>query len=539
MGIQQAPTEILEQIFSFLSDTRECISVCKAWHLTASRIFYSQVTLTRHNAIGFIRHSGQSGQWVRYLKFQERMEKISTQVFQKLLYQVPNVKILDLTGLSKSVCSLLLGEINQSCFTRMDEIKVNLNLSGQDREQHFLACYNNRKTIRYLNLNNFRSCYTINDLSGNCLAFLPQFQQLTQLCIHNDLLHGDRYLLIPKVLEACPKLIQFGLFTKRHFPDGSKAALLSMTDVTQRKVLKEMEFELHDFHEGYIKYLVLYTQLKKLKVHMMDTDLYDWLMEKEEDVIISFADYLSRVEQVELVAEIVPGKRQRNIVHDKMTRHWQFMNKLMKTRNLKCHVHLTMKGYDDDQRFKLEVNKEKMILEYQVRPEHATNNLIGLFKTNENSYNIHSMQVGDASRYRIEDCIQLVYYVRKKCPNIQFLLLNRSTTCYRMEAIEYPYDLQFDQCGEKRRNTTKEKINHVSLKEAILSTVTMQVLCSVQLKVLKLTNCILPAILDLCFIQHLHYLEIVCEETELTTVISHPIDLISIRSSSPIVVVQT
>ncbi|KAI7896786.1 uncharacterized protein EV154DRAFT_490815 [Mucor mucedo] len=550
MAIQQAPSEILEQIFLLLNDAKECMSVCKAWHLTASRIFYSEVTLTRHNASEFIRHNGQSGQWVRYLNFHKKMDSISVAAFEELVYQVPNVKVLDLTGIGKSVLPPLLEVlVTKAGFQCMDEIKVNSNLSGKGREQHFLACYQSRKTIRRLNLNNFRSCYTINDLSGNCLEFLPQFQQLTQLSIHNDLLHGDRYMLISTVLDTCPKLIQFGLFTKRHFPDGSKPGLLQMMEndvtVTKLKALKNMEFELHDFHEGYIKYIVLYTQLQRLKVHMMDTDVHDWLTDKE-NVIIPFAQYLSGVEQVELVADIVTGKRQRNnsLGHDKMTRHWQFINTVMAERKLHCHVYLSMKGgYSDDQRFKLNVDKKKMILEYQLTPEYPTNNLIRLFNTEDDSFMIDSMEVGDASRYRLEDCIQLVYYVRKKCPDIKFLLVNRSSTRYVLEAIEYPYDLQFDRVhmgvGEGRKytaKTTKEKINHVSLKEAILSTVTMQVLCPSHVKVLKLINCILPSILDLTFIQHLHYLEIQCDETDLKTVLSNPIDLISIRASSPIVV---
>lgn len=542
-----APSEILEQIFLLLPDTKECISVCKAWHMTASRIFYSKVTLTRNNASQFIAHNHHSGRWVRTLNFAK--DTLCVGEFEELVYQVPNVKMMDLSGLEKTILPQLL-QVLAECqeLKSIHEIKVNDNLSGKGREQHFLACYKQQKTITHLNLNNFRSRYTMDDISGNCLDFLPQFQQLTQLSIQNDLLHGDRYMSIHTILEACPKLTGFGLFTKRHFPDGSKPALLAMmeNDVTviRKRKLKQMEFELHDFHEGYMKYLIIYTQLQKLKIHMIDTDVHDWLIDKE-NMIIPFAHYLSRVDNVEIVAETVTSKRQQRFhLNDEiMTRHWRFVNTVIGERMLHCHVYLSMEGgYNDDQKFKLSVASKKIVLEYELKPEYPSNNLIKLFNTDDDRFMIDSMEVGDATRYRIEDCIELIQCVMKKCPSIKFILLNRSSLCYRLEAIE-SVDIYFDRdklhSGEGRNysaKSTKETINHVSLKDAILSTALMQVLCSGDIKVLKLIDCTFPAILDLTHIKHLHYLHISSADTETKTVVCNPIGKISICASSPIVV---
>lgn len=559
MAIDNAPSEILEQIFLLLPNTRECMSVCKSWHIPASRIFYSNVKLTRNNASKFISHNQNCGSWVRYLNFD--MDTLSAQEFKELVYQVTNVKVIDISVFGRLVLpflDILLNHHNLQC---IQEIKVFQNLSAKARELHFLACFNYRETITHLNLNNFRSCYTMNDISGNCLDFLPQFKQLTWLSIHNDLLNGDRYMMINSILDACPKLIQFQLSTKRHFPDGSKPALLTMmeNDVTiKKKRIKHMKFHLHDFHEGYIKYLIFYTQLHTLKLHMIDTDIHDWLVDKE-NVIIPFAKYLSLVNNLEIIADTIISKRQQRThlqqraylqqgtnLQDRMTRHWNFLNTIIGDRKLNCHVYLSMNGgYNDYQMFKLNMFNQRIILEYELKPEYPTNNLISLFTTtNDDVFMINSIEIGDATRYRIEDCLQLLQYVFKKCPNIKFIILNRSTLCYRLEAIGYPYNIHFDSiklnCGEGRNYTiksTRETLNHVSLKDAILSTELMQVLCSPDIKVLKLIECTIPPVLDLTTIKHLHYLEITsCVDNESTRVLCNKIDLVSIHASSCIVV---
>ncbi|KAI8091949.1 hypothetical protein BDF21DRAFT_449302 [Thamnidium elegans] len=163
----------------------------------------------------------------------------------------------------------------------IEEIKVDDNLSMQSREIHVLTAYKYRDTMTYLHLNYFR--YTTD---GNYLVFLPQFKHLTFLSISNDLLNGDRYMLIPSALGVCPKLVGFGLQTKRHFPDASKAGLLKMMEqydgTNDRNLkLKRLYFELHDFHEAYMKYVIYYTRLDLFCLNMIDANIYEWLSDKE------------------------------------------------------------------------------------------------------------------------------------------------------------------------------------------------------------------------------------------------------------------
>ncbi|KAI9333734.1 hypothetical protein BD770DRAFT_402702 [Pilaira anomala] len=532
MTFQDVPSEVLDKIFLLLpnSAVRECIFVCKSWNITATRIFYTTVTLTRKNIRKFISTAQPVNYWVRQLKFDidyPQLFKFTTDQFKVLINQVPKLRLLDLAGLSnKSVIEPLLEILYEDdTLDCIEEIKVDHELSSQARELYFRTVYKYKDTMSCLHLNYLR--YTIH---GGYLSFLPEFKQLTFLSISNDLLNGDRYMLISSVLDLCPKLIRFKLQTKRHFPDASKVGLLKRMkeDNNSSKKnqhvynmkLKELEFELHDFHEGYMEYVIYYTSLDRFYLNMLETDIYEWLVDKE-DQMNSFASYLSTINNVTIKAQSQATKsRQRMSTQDRMERNWMFLNTVIGKRKLDCHLYLSMKGYDDSQKFEMKIiNNQTIELEYQVKPEYPTNNLISLFQFGHNNGAriINSIEIGDAIRYTLNDILQVLQCAINKCPQLKLVVIHRAKLCYRLQSIPYPYNIQFDQhlipVGQaKSSNSSGGSIglNHVMIQNATISRELIHILtdCLPNLKVLKLKECEPIDWLDLEGIQELKYLEI-------------------------------
>ncbi|GAA5814416.1 hypothetical protein MFLAVUS_007912 [Mucor flavus] len=521
MPFQDVPSEVLDKIFLLLPNSvvRECIFVCKSWSITATRIFYSTISLTRTNTHKFISRQHASF-WIRQLSFDidfPQLFKFTPQQFKTLLDHIPSIKILDLTGLSRSVQPFLEILYKTDKLRCIEEIKVDDNLSMQSREIHVLTAYKYRDTMTHLHLNYLR--YTTD---GNYLAFLPQFKHLTFLSISNDLLNGDRYMLISSVLDVCPKLVGFGLQTKRHFPDASKAGLLKMMEqddggTKDRNLkLKRLYFELHDFHEAYMKYVIYYTRLDLLCLNMIDTDIYEWLSDKES-MIHLFAKHLSTIKNLTITAQPNTNKRQRTSIQDRMERNWMFLDMIIGSKKLDCHVNLSMKGYDDLQKFNMNIiNHQKIILEYQLKPEYPINNLTCLFSYGNGASIINSIEIGDAVRYTLSDCHQVIECAINKCPQLGFMIIRRAELCYRFEAVPYPYNIQFDkriiEPGEGRNYSvaTGVKLNHVLIQCATISKELIQVLCRClgKIKVLKLKKCVLVDKLDIRGIEHLDYLEL-------------------------------
>lgn len=534
MTFQDVPSEVLDKIFLLLpnSAVRECIFVCKSWNITATRIFYTTVTLTRKNVRKFISTDQPVNYWVRQLKFDidyPQLFKFTTEQFKVLINQVPKLRILDLAGLSnKSVVEPLLEVLYEDdTLDCIEEIKVDHELSSQARELYFRTVYKYKDTMTCLHLNYLR--YTIH---GGYLLFLPEFKQLTFLSISNDLLNGDRYMLISSVLDLCPKLIRFGLQTKRHFPDASKVGLLKrMKEDNLNKQqhvynvkLKELEFELHDFHEGYMQYVIYYTRLNRFYLNMLETDIYEWLVDKE-DQMSSFASYLSTIDNVTIQAQSQATKsRQRMSTEERIERNWVFLNKVIGKRKLDCHLYLSMKGYDDSQKFKMKINNNQTIeLEYQVKPEYPTNNLISLFQFGRHHNGasiINSIEIGDAIRYTLNDILQVLQCAIHKCPQLKLMVIHRAKLCYRLQSIPFPYNIQFDQqlipAGQAKSSSNSSShsigLNHVTIQGATISSELIHILtdCLPNLKVLKLKECepIDWLGLDLEGIQELKYLEI-------------------------------
>lgn len=346
---------------------------------------------------------------------------------------------------------------------------------------------------------------------------------------------------------SLPKLLS--LLTQ----DALEAKQLQLPSKRKNVNLKHLHFHLQALDGAYMKYILLYTHLYTFSLHMASCNFFDWLV-KEQDIVHQFARYLHSVKSLEIVAiSPVNSRIQRKglmreqirlqelqkqqqgsdcntVKEDRIQKHWEFLATVVDSSSVHCHLFLCSETDEyglQFQDFRMKVDYNFLELNYGLSPEYPHNNL-NLFLM-QPSIVINSLEVGDVSRYSLEDCLEAMQTALTNCPDLELLLLNRAELCYRLEFIPYPYNIDFDhfklEHGEslkyfkryKRYRSKKQKsLNHIFINNADLTPTLTQVLCThlPQTKILKLKNSVIQqgenntAIINLRNMRHLHYLEV-------------------------------
>ena len=551
MAFQSIPSEILDQVFIKLPQytTEQCMLVCKSWYPSAIRAHYSHVTLTKENIDSFMNtlseHHRQGSRltvWIRHLRFDFQLSTtLSQKEFSSLIQRLTNLKTINMESLSTNTTAFL--DILYRTGDRLhciEDVKLGMDISKEGKELYFKTMYAHRDTVTHLHLSYLKASYTMNGISGNYAAFLPHFRNLNHLSVFNDLLTGDRYMIIYNVLDLCPTLSSFELRTIRHFPDASQPKLMKLMerDLSSKislhhknSNLKSVCFHIRELDKAYMKYLIHYTRLDIFKLTMIDVRFFDWISTKQV-MIKQFATYLSTVKDVDITAYSptrVQSSRTRLFDNEQLKMHWDFLQRIIGNRKLYCKVYISISAYDqhdNGRNFRMEiVNNTRIILRYVLRPEFPHNNLTSLLTQHHEQCGPNIMDliyISDAARYSLEDCIGALQYALSNCSRLKSFTLNRSRLFYKIQSVPYPYDCHFDkkwsnvESQESMKIDEKDRLNHVLLKDAFLSNflvVTLQHYLP-YIKVIKLVECTLPTqtngsmILNLKRVKHLHYLEL-------------------------------
>ncbi|CAO3606693.1 unnamed protein product [Mucor hiemalis] len=553
MSLQTAPPEVLNQVFMMLPKTtiEQCLFVCRSCYFAAIEIYYSNITLTANNIEKFIsthltyyQHSSGTPAWVRHLRFDFKEYPVlpSQLDFTTLITDFKNLKSIDLQSLSENSVIRCLENMRLTAgnLKYLEEIRVNENMSTEGRETHFKTVYAYRNTISCLYMNYFHTFYNMEEeKAGNYMNFLPQFKNLTHLFLSNDSMTGDHCMTMYLVLDMCPKLIDFKLQSPRYFADGSRPKMLFLMnqDILEAKKLQVS-----------VKKRNINLKCMRFSIRVLE----DFHM-REKDIVILFAKYLSSVKTVEIAAFSPGGSRlsRRGLMRerhrlqqlqgqqqggeiitsgeDMIQNHWDFVKNVVGTRKFHCHMCLYIgEEYLDFQDFRMKIDNDGFLeLAYGLAPESPHNNLT-LFLT-QSPLDINSVEIRDAQYYPLKDCLEAIEIALTECPNLTYFYMNRGGSHYRLEAIPYPYNIEFDNpkviSGEsikylkeyQRYHSTKQKkLNHISINNAELTPTLIQLLCTYlpQTKVLILRNCDIQesenntTVINLKSIRHLHYLEL-------------------------------
>lgn len=332
MSIQFIPSEILIQIFQLLhrNDVYSSLFVCKRWYLTAVKLYYQLIVFNEEHI-----------KYDQYFKFGHLAEKLKSthlqytkllerQEFLLILSYVPNLKTLDLTCNNKyaAYMDMLCYDTNTSIYLQHIE-----EISGYcdgllNRDLHFLACYNFRKTIKRLDV--FAGDYSINDRNNSTLYYLPHFTGLTYLNICNLM---ERDLTLFDVLLCCENLSELVYTSSYPVPLRAK----DQVGTTNNKYLKRLTLDLSLDATPYLDYVCSLHHLDSLTLNIIPENVYDWFQTFE-----TFAEDLRKFKNLRITSNGTPTP---NVSASQMKVFYSFLLKLKGDTNLQFKATFFNKEY--------------------------------------------------------------------------------------------------------------------------------------------------------------------------------------------------
>jgi hypothetical protein len=374
MTAQDSPNEIYIKVFRYLGkkDLLCCSLVCKSWSTPAIQTLHTTVQLNGRG-VNFLQLKlsqqekqehpfYQHGHWVKTLRIwldepdpDDDMDCSSIHLeeaeFRNLIYYLPNLKKIDITGSFYSTFYLqALQNTNSSEYLqKMEEIVVQKIISSREyRDLAFSARLNFCQSLTHLDI--FFENQTITSDSGESgdgLFFLPRFTNLTHLEIQN---HQYPHLTVFQLLEMVPTLVD--LKFQNNFSDSANdvnnGSLLLGTEKNMIERKKSLPIQLESLALAlprltkpslrcFLSYL--FDHLKSFKIYMNSVTFYDWVRDIGVDEALEFAETLNQINNVELAFEPIPGNdqqqaQQQNSNEFRANTFYKFLHALIGNRTL-------------------------------------------------------------------------------------------------------------------------------------------------------------------------------------------------------------
>lgn len=296
-------------------DFYKYMMVCKSWYSILMPIYYQEVTLKKgckkfvQQSQATLANGSKIGDYVKTLRFSPAdTETLNEQEFHELIRNLPQLQTLILPFRIVNGYEEYLKSVQKDYLEQIREISVSMSYRrstlyykfyGDLLIPHFLANYQFRNQVRSLTLPSVDGLIdlALNGISYNLLSVLPQFRNLTHLCISNvGFSESAESIHLGSILNACRNLISLEFYS--NFP-----WYIQETSVVLCTSLTSLRLDIITMEEDDLHFIMRnIPSLKKFKLYFSNVDFPAILKLStfNQGTVVKFGHFLQMIPYVDI-----------------------------------------------------------------------------------------------------------------------------------------------------------------------------------------------------------------------------------------------